>query len=238
MWTLSEFYRSKEWRAFRNVVIEERTKDDGFIYDEVTGKPILRKYDIILHHVEELTEENVNDRNISLNPKNIMVVSHKTHNYIHDKLGYSTRQVFLVYGAPCSGKTTWVGDSRQDGDLVVDMDAIWRCVSGCPLYVKPNRLKSVAFRIRDDLIDMVRYRFGKWNNAYVIGGYPLQSERDRLVKDLQARPVFIEASKQECIARAEADEAKDSEAYKEYIEKWFATYRENEPEDLPPSPFE
>ena len=75
MFTLENFYQSKEWERFRLTIIGERTKDDGFIYDEVTNKPILRMYDLILHHIEELTPENVNDYNVSLNPKNIMVVS-------------------------------------------------------------------------------------------------------------------------------------------------------------------
>lgn len=45
---LFEFYRSDEWKNFREVVISERTKDDGFIYDEMTGKPITKAYDLIL----------------------------------------------------------------------------------------------------------------------------------------------------------------------------------------------
>ena len=81
-YTLDTFYSSKEWRRFRDVVINDRISDDGFIYDEVTNKPILKAYDIILHHTTFLTNENVNDHNISLNPDLIQIVSHKTHNYI------------------------------------------------------------------------------------------------------------------------------------------------------------
>ncbi|MGN0768453.1 MAG: hypothetical protein ACI4M8_03755, partial [Christensenellales bacterium] len=65
--TLSDFYRSKEWADFRQVIIAERTRADGFVYDEVTGKPIVKAYDLILHHKIELTLENVNDCNITLN---------------------------------------------------------------------------------------------------------------------------------------------------------------------------
>ena len=159
---LYEFYRSKEWENFRKVVIAERVKEDGFVYDEVTGKPIVKAYDIILHHKIELTEENIFDFSISLNPDNIMIVSHKTHNLIHNKLGYGMREVFLIYGAPLSGKSSFVNENKLEGDLVIDMDSLWEAVSGCNRYVKPNRLKSVVFRLRDDLIDMVKYRFGKW----------------------------------------------------------------------------
>ena len=129
---LFEFYRSKEWADFRKVVIAERDQEDGFEHDEYTGKPIVKAYDIILHHKIELTEENVHDYTISLNPDNIMIVSHKTHNIIHNKLGYKVRGVFIVYGAPLAGKSSWVKDNMTEGDLVIDIDSIWQMVSGCP----------------------------------------------------------------------------------------------------------
>lgn len=222
---LNDFYSSREWAEFRRMLINERTKDDGFIYDEVTGKPIMKSYDIILHHVIHLTEENVFDYNISLNPENIQIVSHKTHNYIHNKLGYSRREVFLVYGAPLSGKTSWVNESKNEGDLIIDIDDIWQAVSGCDRYIKPNRLRAVVFRVRDTLMDAVRYRLGKWQNAYIVGGYPLSSERERLIKELGAREIFIRATKEECLARLETDEARSKiEGYAEFITTWFDRY--------------
>lgn len=222
---LFEFYRSKEWQDFREIVIAERVQDDGNVYDEVTGKPILRAYDLILHHKIELTEENVHDFNISLNPDNIMIVSHRTHNYLHNKLGYSHRQVYLVYGAPLSGKSSWVKDNMCEGDLIIDMDSIWECISGCDRYIKPNCLKSVVFKTRDTLLDAVKYRLGRWNNAFVIGTYPLQSERERLLKELGAREVFIDVPQSECISRLEScTDGRDKAEWTKYIEDWFLKY--------------
>jgi predicted kinase len=199
--------------------------DDGFVYDEITGKPIVNAYDIILHHIIELTEENVNDYDISLNPQNIQIVSHRTHNLIHNKLGYAHRQVFLVYGSPLSGKSTWVKDNMVEGDLIIDVDSIWQCVSGLNRYQKPARLKGIVFKLRDELLNAVKYRLGKWNNAYVIGGYPLQSERERLSKELGAREIFIDTSKEECLKRLEAlDDGRDKEEWAKYIEEWHKRF--------------
>jgi hypothetical protein len=222
--SLTDFYNSDEWRNFRQIVISERLTSDGFTIDEHTGKQIVRAYDIILHHKEPLTEDNMNDVNISLNPQNIMIVSHKTHNIIHNKLGYACRQVFLVYGAPLSGKTSYVRESMSEGDLIIDVDNIWQCVTGCDRYVKPNRLKSVVFKIRDCLIESVKYRFGKWNNAYLIGGYPLQSERERLIKELGAREIYIEASREECMERLKKSEDARGDDWEKYIDEWFDKY--------------
>ena len=220
---LNEFYHSSEWLKFREVLILERTGSDGFVRDEVTKKPILKRYDIILHHIEPLTEENVFDYNISLNPENIMIVSHRTHNKIHDKLGHSRREVFVVYGSPLSGKSTFVKESMSEGDLIIDMDSIWEAVSGQPRYVKPKRLNAVVFRMRDELIDSVRHRLGFWQNAYILGGYPLISERERLAKELGARLIYIESTKEECLARLE-NSGRDKEEWTKYINTWWDRY--------------
>ena len=224
MWTLADFYHSKEWEAFRRVIIEERTDADGFIRDEITGKPILRMYDIILHHKIFLTEENVNDREISLNPDNIQIVSHKTHNLLHDKWGYKRKEIFLVYGPPLAGKTSYVQDILIPGDLVIDMDNIWQCISGLHRYQKPGKLRAVAFGMRDYLMDAAKVRNGKWQNCWIIGGYPLISDRERIIKTYGAREIYIEASYEECISRLSADPERDTDEWTGYIDEWFRRY--------------
>lgn len=224
MFTLSTFYRSREWENLLKQLRIDRLNDDGEIICEYCGKPITKAYDMIGHHKVELTEANVNDFTISLNPENIAFVHHRCHNFIHNKLGYAVREVYLVYGAPLSGKTTWVQENMNEGDLVIDLDSIWQCVSGCPRYVKPNRLRSIVFRVRDSLLDAVKYRAGKWNNCYIIGGYALSSERERLCKELGAREVFIEATREDCIARLESRENVDKAEWIRFIDDWFSKY--------------
>lgn len=205
----------------------DRLNEDGLLICEHCGKPIVRAYDCIGHHVKELTEENVNDAEVSLNPDNVMLVHHRCHNKIHHKLSYNywDRQVWLVYGAPMSGKSSYVEGVKECGDLIVDMDSIWQCVSGCDRYVKPDRLRSIVFGVRDKLLDDVRYRRGKWQRAYVIGGYPLISERDRLCRELGAREVFIDVSMNECLMRLEScDDGRDKKEWKKFIEGWFESY--------------
>ena len=220
MYDLFSFYRGKEWRKLLEGLKLERVNEEGQLICEYCGKPIVRAYDAIGHHKVELTEENVNDYSVSLNPDNVAFVHHSCHNRIHDKLGYKKREVFVVYGPPLAGKTAWVKDCMVEGDLVVDMDNVWECVSGCERYVKPRRLNAVAFKVRDVLIDAVKYRLGKWQNAYVIGGYPLSSERERLCKELGAREVFIDTSRDECMERL-AERNVDKVEWEKFIDDWF-----------------
>ena len=226
MFTLENFYTTKEWLLFRLSVMNDRINEDGQIICAHCGKPIVHTYDCIAHHKIYLTETNVNDVMISLNPDNIDLVHHVCHNQIHNKLGYVYKQVYLVYGSPFSGKSTFVKENMNVGDLVVDIDSIWQCVSGCDRYIKPDRLRSNVFGIRDTLIDMIKYRTGKWNNAYIIGGYPLISERERLCKRLGAREIYIESSMEECMLRLDAcTDDRDRKEWKGYIEQWWSTYR-------------
>ena len=222
---LYDFYRSKEWEGLRALLINERVNEEGFVVCAHCGRPIVKAYDIIGHHIEELTEENYHDAAISLNPENIVLVHHKCHNKIHNKLSYSGRKVFVVYGSPLSGKSSFVAEAMEEGDLVIDMDNLWQCVSGCERYTKPKRLNAVVFSMRDNLLESVKYRRGKWMNAYIIGGYPFKAERDRLLDTLGAREVFIDTSKEICLERlAACQDGRNKEEWAKYIDQWWLQY--------------
>ena len=223
--SLSDFYRGRGWETFRAGLINERVNEEGFVICAHCGKPIVKAYDIIGHHVIELTEENYQDVTISLNPENVVLVHHRCHNKIHNKLSYSGRQVFVVYGSPLSGKSSFVAEAMTEGDLIVDMDNLWECVSGCDRYIKPNRLKGVVFSMRDNLLESVKYRRGKWLNAYIIGGYPYKAERDRLLDTLGAREVFIDTPKEICLERlAACEDGRNKEEWTKYINQWWLQY--------------
>lgn len=228
--SLSAFYNSAEWRNFRAGLIAERTnKDDGFLYCEHSGKKLLQQYDIVAHHKQPLTMQNVNDYSISLNPENIMLVSQRAHNEIHARFGYvAQRKVYLVYGAPCSGKTTFVKSVKGNSDLIVDIDNIWECVTG-ERYEKPNALKTNVFMLRDCLLDMVKTRAGKWERAYIITGAPRLSDRTRIIDLYGAESIFIDTDKEECLKRLHSD-CKRNKAHlnewESYIERWFDDFQE------------
>ena len=227
--TLHDFYISPEWRDFRRLLILERMTPDGLTIDEITGKPILKAYDVVLHHVIPLTLENVHDVNISLNPANIKIVSQKTHNEIHERFGgYYEQRVFYVYGAPCSGKTTFVNNAKNRSDLVLDLDSIWEAVSGSRTE-KPKALNPVVFGIRDYIKQAIKNRLGRWRNAYYITGGALISQREEDIKLLGAEPVFIDEPKSVCLERLAKDESKTDEIkakWRTYIDEWFETYSE------------
>ena len=62
------------------------------------------------HHKIELTLDNIDDVNITLNPDNIEVLCHTCHNAAHARFGNAIEQkhVYIVHGSPLAGKTTYV----------------------------------------------------------------------------------------------------------------------------------
>lgn len=227
--SLPQFYNSDAWRIFRMNLILERTKPDGVLYCEHSGKPLVNAYDVVAHHIVPLTMSNVNDFNVSLNPENVMIVSQSAHNEIHKRFGYcAERKVYYVFGAPCSGKTTFVKSIKGNSDIVLDMDSIWQCITG-ERYEKPNALKTNAFILRDCMTDMIRTRAGKWERAFVIEGGARKSDRTRKIELLGAEPIYIDTDKETCLLRLASDD-KRTEAQKaewtKYIDEWFEDYSE------------
>lgn len=229
---LQTFYKSREWEKFRRVIIAERMEPDtGFVRCALCGEPIVHRYDLIVHHKRELTESNVGDSLISLNPDNVECVHFKCHNAIHERFQGGNggwvppkKKVYIVYGAPCSGKTTWANETASRNDLIADIDSLWAAVTGGDRYAKPKALSGVVFGLRDKLYDDIKYRSGRWYNAYVIAGGATAGERERLQARVDADDlIFIDTPKDVCLERLEARDMreKEREEWRGYIETWF-----------------
>lgn len=222
-----QFYKSNKWLKFRNMIISERGAKC-----EICGKHIVNSKSIHVHHITELTTSNINDVAITLNPDNVQVICHECHNKIHERYckgakKEKTNTINIVYGPPLAGKSTYVLEHMCDNDLIVDMDRLYKAISFKALYDKPEKLKYNVFAIKNLLIDNIKTRYGNFNNAWIIGGYPNKYDRERLSKELGANLIYIEADKLECYSRL--DYCNDyrqnhKEMWQKYIDKWFENY--------------
>lgn len=220
---LQRFYASKRWRGLREMLIVERHG-----YCDRCGKDFSTDTSqLIAHHKEHLTDENLKDPAVAVDPANIEILCPHCHALEHRDKGFikKRKQVFIVYGSPLSGKTTYVRQNMEEGDLVIDLDAIRSAISFAPLYNTPSPLNKTAFALRDFLYDQVRIRAGDWTTAWVISGLPRKDERERLAARLGASLILMESTAEECKKRLfEADDGRYPE-WETYIDQWFHDYR-------------
>lgn len=221
--TLENFYHTKEWEKLTKQIRLQRTNDDGLLICEYCGKPIVRPYDAICHHKIYLDAENVNKPEIAFDPENIAVVHHRCHNLIHEKLQTKRKEVYLIYGSPLSGKSSYALSNMMPGDLLLDIDRIWQAISGQEPYIKPRELNANVFDIWHRLLDQVKTRLGDWRCAYIVGGFPLSAERERICRSTGAREIYIESTKEECLKRIDKSE-RDRESWTKFIEDWWTRY--------------
>ncbi|HZJ98509.1 MAG TPA: hypothetical protein VFC79_00795 [Tissierellaceae bacterium] len=213
---IHKFYCSKAWRELSYKLKVERGGKC-----ERTGEIFLDFSQLIGHHKIELTESNVDDPKISLNPELIEIISHREHNKEHRRFG-NKKNVYIIYGSPLSGKSTLAKELMQYGDIILDIDNLWQSISMQDRYIKPSNVRFNVFKMRDDLLNQIKMRYGNWYDAYIIGGYPEKYERQRLADELGAELIYCESTREECIKRAIEDD-RPSEWIK-YIEDWFDRY--------------
>lgn len=224
--TLADFYKSKEFEDLKTYLKAERMAFDGLIYCEHCHKPMIAARDIIAHHVEPLTLDNVNDMNISLNPDNIQLVHFRCHNEIHNRFGVYTRHVYLVYGSPLSGKSSFVKERADIHDLIIDIDRIYECISNNPPYIKSKRITENVFAVRDCLLEQIKMKRGKWVNAFVISGMPYKGERERFCAEYGAESIYIETTRDEAYARLQAaQDGRNVSDWMKYIDTWFDRFQ-------------
>lgn len=238
-----QFYNSSDWANCKAQVIQERLKDDC-IYCERCGKIILKGFNpnernnkgaIVFHHKIHLNNFNVNDASIAINPNNIAILHWQCHNEEHGRFngGYNKpdKKVYIIIGAPCSGKTSFVKERASAGDLILDIDDIWEAVSGQPRYTKPKELTSVVMNIRDTIKQAIAQGVGSWNNAYIIDSKattPIDRNREaEKYKAHNVEVIVMDASKEECLNRLQQNpNGRNVKDYEKFINDYYENYIE------------
>ena len=207
---IDAFYHSKAWR------------DLSYLLRLKSGKcqrcgRIADMKQLHAHHKVLLTPSNVNDVSISLNPDKIEILCNSCHDEEHNRFGYTEHHIYIIYGAPCSGKTTYALERMSTNDIIVDLDMIYEMLTGKDGHEHSDGLRFIAFKIRDTLYDIIKTRYGRFNDAYIVAGLPHRGEREALARRLGAELVHIDTSEDECIKRAEGRASHTIQIIKNYF---------------------
>lgn len=142
--------------------------------------------------------------------------------------------VYLVAGAPGSGKNTFISQKAQPEDVIIDLDLIIVSMTGLPMY-SPVSIGEVnrSFQKRNQwLMELQQDQSGVGAVWFINTGWRT-SDRRIWCDILHPKSVYvIMANKEECIRRIRSDNRRDRVATEqcEAVEKWheFFTPRDGE----------
>ena len=127
---------------------------------------------------------------------------------------------YLIYGAPCSGKSTYVKEHMKKGDLICDLDLIYEAIGSADGHDADLYLHEVATQLQETLYAIIRERKGRWKDAYVITLAHTEAEVQEAKGLVDADEcIYIDTPYEVCMERA-----KERPFYFQWIiQEWFET---------------
>lgn len=146
-----------------------------------------------------------------------------------DRLRNAVERVEIVYGPPCSGKSTYVRERAGADDLIYDYDALVDAMTNQGgRGTEKTVAHDIAVAVRRVMIDDMQGE-NRAKAAYIITSWPGDALREQL-DGLAMTDHRMDASREECIARLEADGTRtDKDGWKAVIDRWFEEH--DEPDD-------
>lgn len=134
--------------------------------------------------------------------------------------------VTLVCGCPGSGKTTYVNERAQPGDVVIDLDQIKSQITGLP----PHQYEDSDALTKRALIERNRVLQGLENTSaprcWFIAGAPTRSERMHWREQLRCRVIVLETPLRMAVERIKADKTRRGKqrAMERWATRWWEQY--------------
>ena len=234
---IKTFYNTKSWIDCRN----------GYFKLHYGLCELCERPGEEVHHRIFLTPENINDTSISLDHENLQLLCKSCHNAAHNKAYDMYRKnnmknpmtagglcwdesgnliekknVFIVWGSPASGKTTYVREHKGKYDIVVDTDYLMAALGMSSVEDKNGDAFFLALDVRNMLYDLIAERKYNFDAVWIVTMLPERDKRIRLQQKLKAELIHIDTPKSECLLRAKVDELRrDKQTQYKIIEDYF-----------------
>lgn len=128
--------------------------------------------------------------------------------------------IYLIYGAPCSGKSTYISEHAKRGDLICDVDLIYQAISGEDPHDADLYIHEIALMLKRELLDIIRERKGTWKNVYVASIANTPEKVSKLADQIKADEcILINTPYEVCMDRAKSR----SPYFQLLIQEWFET---------------
>lgn len=132
--------------------------------------------------------------------------------------------VEVVYGPPCSGKSTYVQDNMGESDITYDYD---RLIKAMTMQDKRGVEKTAAHEIAVGIRGLIINRAKEETpirKAWIITRWPTDALKEKL-EGLSVTMKRMDTDRDTCLARLDADDTREDKAgWRSIIEQWFADH--------------
>lgn len=133
-------------------------------------------------------------------------------------------KVTIVYGCPCSGKSTYVAGHASNKDMIYDYDALLSAATTQKQHLAARHTAHFAvLKLREAFVAAATDERAI-ETLWICCRWPTDTLRG-ILKDVDTDEVFIEATRDECYARLMADDTRPDKAeWQAVIDAWFAEH--------------
>lgn len=130
----------------------------------------------------------------------------------------------IVTGPPCGGKSTYIQERAQPGDIIVDMDVIALALTapGTEPFTYSERVRQVAERARSAAVqEALKVAQGeRYQNVYIIHTDPNPDQR-AYYRAMGGRIIECNPGREECLRRVDSRPMVNRALSRKFIDEYF-----------------
>ena len=131
-------------------------------------------------------------------------------------------RIVVVYGAPMSGKTTYVNEVMQDTDLIFDYDALTQALTNSQYQQHNDSAHKLVMDIRNKMIDHAKQMTE--GTLYLITTYLSYTLQDKVETHFNTQYKQMDTSLEACKRRLSLSDRHNKQHVMQVIHEWFGKY--------------